>query len=303
MKYDHFFVQHATKREKMWVYRPFSQERYNFPLLLKMAGYGRWEKEETFSRVKSTDFFVEYVAHGNVHLVQDKKEYIIQPGEVYLLRKGATHTYSVGPSGQLLKRFVQIGGTNMEHHIQLLGLWEQDRIRPQDPQKIERLLKRVTKLLANAPGDENLELHVQLSCLAYEILLELSLSLKSSVPILIENALTFMHENLHRSLSRQDICQHLGVSMPYFNRLFSYHMNCTPVAYFLRQKFNWAAQLLRTRSFSVKEISYTTGFEDPLYFSAQFKKQFGVSPTQYRKRTAQIVEKESRSNYHPCTGR
>ena len=287
----------------MWVYRPFSQERYNFPLLLKMAGYARWEKEESFSRAKSTDFFVEYVSHGDVHLIQDKKEYIIQPGEVYLLRKGSTHTYSVGPSGMLLKRFVQLGGTNMDHHIQLLGLWEQDRIRPQDPQKIERLLKQATSLLANAPGDEDLDLHVQLSSLAYQILLELSLSLKSSVPVLIENALTFMHENLHRSLSRQEICEHLGVSMPYFNRLFSYHMNCTPVAYFLRQKFNWAAQLLRTRTFSVKEVSYTTGFDDPLYFSAQFKKQFGVSPTQYRKRTAQMTEKESKSSYHPCTGR
>ncbi|PIE33308.1 hypothetical protein CSA56_12095, partial [candidate division KSB3 bacterium] len=284
MKYDHHLIREAKKCERLWVYRPFSQERYNFPLLLKMAGYARWEPGVTFLRTKSMEVFVEYVAHGSVNLVQDGKEYVVQAGEVYFLRKGVSHAYSVGQGGRLLKRFVQIGGTNVNHHLQSLGLWEQDYIRPQEPRKIERVFKMMTTALSNSPLNGDRELHVTLSGLTYQLLLELSLSLKSSIPVLIENALTFMHENLHRSLSRQEICEHLGISMPYFNRLFSYHMKCTPVAYFLRQKFNWAAQLLRSETLSIKEISYTTGFDDPLYFSAQFKKQFGVSPTQYRKR-------------------
>ncbi len=301
MKYDHHLIREAKKCERLWVYRPFSQERYNFPLLLKMAGYARWEPGVTFLRTKSMEVFVEYVAHGSVNLVQDGKEYVVQAGEVYFLRKGVSHAYSVGQGGRLLKRFVQIGGTNVNHHLQSLGLWEQDYIRPQEPRKIERVFKMMTTALSNSPLNGDRELHVTLSGLTYQLLLELSLSLKSSIPVLIENALTFMHENLHRSLSRQEICEHLGISMPYFNRLFSYHMKCTPVAYFLRQKFNWAAQLLRSETLSIKEISYTTGFDDPLYFSAQFKKQFGVSPTQYRKRQIRLAEQESHSDYHPCT--
>jgi AraC family L-rhamnose operon regulatory protein RhaS len=108
-------------------------------------------------------------------------------------------------------------------------------------------------------------------------------------PTIIEQALTFMHENLHRSLSRQEICDQIGLSMPHFNRLFSTYMDCSPIAYFLNQKFNWTAQLLKTTSLSIKEISYKAGFEDPLYFSGQFKKHFGISPKQYR-----LFEKRSR---------
>ncbi len=300
MKYDRYLIRQTKKWEQTWVYRPFVDERYNFPLLLKMAGYGKWLARESYSRKQSTDFFVEYVCAGDVHLTQNGKEYLIRPGEVYLLRKGASHNYETGPSNFILKRFVQIAGTGMDHYLQSLGLWDQDLIRPQDPLKFERLLKQVTTLLANSALDGDRQLHVQLSCLAYQILLELSLSIQSSIPALVENALTFMHENLHRSLSRQDICDHVGISLPYFNRLFSFHMHCTPVAYFLRQKFSWAAQLLRTTSLTIKEISYKTGFEDPLYFSAQFKKHFGRSPSDYRKQEELKNERQRRKSYHPC---
>lgn len=42
-----------------------------------------------------------------------------------------------------------------------------------------------------------------------------------------------------------------------------------------------AATLLMKRADSVSQISYSVGFEDHSYFSKSFKKQFGVSPSEY----------------------
>ena len=140
MKYDHYIIRQPKKWEHTWVYRPFVHERYNFPFLLKMAGYGQWLAGESYSRDPSTDFFVEYVSAGNVHLIQNKNEYLIQPGEVYFLRKGVSHCYSTGSANLVLKRFVQIDGSGIDHHLQTLGLWNQDHIRPQsDTERKETL--------------------------------------------------------------------------------------------------------------------------------------------------------------------
>lgn len=300
MKYDAYLVENEGKTEHTWVYRPAPQKRTNFPLLLQMAGYGRWLAGETYTRTRSTDFFVEYVCAGNMSLRQDGKDYLVQPGEAYLLRKGASHHYGTGPAGVVLKRFVQIAGSGVDYYLRALELWDQDHIRLPNPRLFERLLKQATTLLAQAPSDSDGQLEIRLSCLTYQILLELSMSIQPSVPPRIEQALTFMQANLHRLLTREEICAQIGLSMANFNRLFADYMHCTPIAYFLNQKFDWAAQLLKTTSLPVKEVCYKLGFDDPLYFSAQFKKRFGVSPRQYREYEKSSLAQQGRRDYHPC---
>ena len=43
-----------------------------------------------------------------------------------------------------------------------------------------------------------------------------------------------------------------------------------------------AADLLKQKSGNVAEICYKTGFNDQAYFSRAFKKQFGVSPSDFK---------------------
>jgi len=42
-----------------------------------------------------------------------------------------------------------------------------------------------------------------------------------------------------------------------------------------------AAQLLKQKAAPIGEIAYMVGFEKPSYFSESFKKEFGVSPSEY----------------------
>ncbi len=42
-----------------------------------------------------------------------------------------------------------------------------------------------------------------------------------------------------------------------------------------------SAELLKTRTFSISEVAYQVGFNDPKYFSRIFRRIFGVTPTEY----------------------
>ena len=46
-----------------------------------------------------------------------------------------------------------------------------------------------------------------------------------------------------------------------------------------------AALLLSKKSMNISEVSFSTGFNDPQYFSKCFKKQYGMIPTQYTSKT------------------
>lgn len=55
-----------------------------------------------------------------------------------------------------------------------------------------------------------------------------------------------------------------------------------PSVFFKRYKLNRAAQLIRECKYNVSEIADMTGFSTLSHFSTSFKKQFGVSPSDYK---------------------
>lgn len=278
MKYDHFVQEKRSRRiDRIWGHRPGRQD-IEPPLLILTAGYSRWSKGDYYMRKRSRIFTVELVCAGNAELVQDGQKYLIREGEVYLLRRNVSHRYTTGPAGILLKRFVTIGGPCLDHLLRIMNLWGRDHIRLRSPRKFAHLLKQAAVLVAGIPPDVD----IFCSILAYRILLELSRSVRPTLPAVIEKALEYMQQNLHRSLSTGELCTFLGISQTHFNRLFSHHMQCSPISYFLQQKLKWAAHMVSHTSFSIKEIAVITGYDDPLYFSARFKKQFRISPKNYR---------------------
>ena len=56
-----------------------------------------------------------------------------------------------------------------------------------------------------------------------------------------------------------------------------------------------AKSLLCTSVLSVSEIATAVGFSDFSYFSMIFKKQCGISPTSYRKRYGNVIDKSMKN--------
>lgn len=52
-----------------------------------------------------------------------------------------------------------------------------------------------------------------------------------------------------------------------------------------------ARQLLDTRNFTIMEVAYQTGFNDPKYFSLCFKKYYGMRPSVYLKQSTEVLDR------------
>ncbi len=82
-------------------------------------------------------------------------------------------------------------------------------------------------------------------------------------------------------LNVSTICRDLLISQSKFNYKLKELTGETPGSFFRRYKLNKAAQLLREGEHTVSEIATLTGFSTAAHFSVAFKKQFGVSPSEY----------------------
>ncbi|MGW1885819.1 helix-turn-helix transcriptional regulator [Streptomyces sp. NPDC001970] len=78
------------------------------------------------------------------------------------------------------------------------------------------------------------------------------------------------------------VAAHAGYSRFHFVRAFKTVYGDTPGQYLSRRRIERAEELLRTADLSVTEICSLVGFSSLGTFSARFKKQTGLTPSEYR---------------------
>lgn len=84
------------------------------------------------------------------------------------------------------------------------------------------------------------------------------------------------------NLSLDYICGTLGVSSSYFSSVFKKETGKAFISYLTDFRMEKAAQMLLETEDKNYIVAKKTGYTDPNYFSYVFKKQFGVSPSNYR---------------------
>lgn len=104
---------------------------------------------------------------------------------------------------------------------------------------------------------------------------------ESDIPGVLRRALEYIDRNFSRSIQLSDVADDVGVSHAYLSNLFTRHLGLSFVDQLTDSRMKKARRLLSEKKLSVKEISRMVGYQDPNYFSRLFKKQTGMSPTEY----------------------
>lgn len=99
----------------------------------------------------------------------------------------------------------------------------------------------------------------------------------------IEKAVTYIHDNLHRELSIQDISRNSNLSKTMLYEAFHRRFHCTVSSYINSKRVERSTELLRKTDLSMEDISQRVGFSSASYYSKIFKKYTGTTPLQYRK--------------------
>lgn len=99
------------------------------------------------------------------------------------------------------------------------------------------------------------------------------------------NAIGYIKENLQHKLTVEQIAEYAGFSKFYFLRLFKRVTGCTVVQYINLLRCEYAKELLRTGSHTVKETALLCGFDNLSYFTSVFKKNIGCLPGAYKAQT------------------
>lgn len=100
----------------------------------------------------------------------------------------------------------------------------------------------------------------------------------------LEQVVGYVLRNYDKAIRVTDLAEMIHLSVSQFDRRFKavYHM--TPQQYLLRVRLHASCHELLASSASIAQIATACGFYDQSYFTKQFRKHLGVSPTEYRVR-------------------
>jgi AraC-like DNA-binding protein len=249
-------------------------------LIVRHVGNSIWHKGALIARKKSDLFGIELITAGNLRFVQNGKEYVVEPGNIIIKKRGGNHLYEPGPAGFVHKRFIRLDGPIIETIMGELGIEQLDVCRLSHPARFATLQKRAIMLTRDQPTGYV----TQLSLLAFEILLFVGQDVTSSrYPAVLYASIDYMRRNLNQKIAISDLSRTVGVSDTQLFRLFKTHVGDSPLAYFNNMKIKRAGELLRHTLIPLKEIAFSLGYEEPAYFTNQFRKAMGMSPREYRK--------------------
>jgi len=104
---------------------------------------------------------------------------------------------------------------------------------------------------------------------------------------MIDKVERFIQERIQlEDLTRETVAKHVFLNPDYLDRLFKKETGTSVTEYIVRKRLMLAQDLLLKTNLPIGSIAAQTGYSNFAHFSRRFKKQFGMSPADYRKQAA-----------------
>lgn len=101
---------------------------------------------------------------------------------------------------------------------------------------------------------------------------------------IMQKTAKYIRENLGNDLSVEYLAKNCSFSKNHFCNVFKGYFGMTPKAYILKTKLEKAKLLLLKTDLPVAEIAEELAFYSPAHFAYAFKREYGVTPLNYRKK-------------------
>lgn len=93
----------------------------------------------------------------------------------------------------------------------------------------------------------------------------------------------YIDAHYQENITLDQLAEVSHVSKYHLAHAFTEEYGISPINYLISKRISEAEHLLKTTDFSLSLISNTTGFSSSSYFAQIFRKQKGMSPTEFRK--------------------
>ena len=270
-----------------------------------------FEYSKDYSFIGETHDFWEfvYVDKGEIIATADNEDYPLSHGQIIFHKPNEWHTLrangSIAPNIVIVSfgcksdamsffenKIMAVGQTQKSLISKIIVEFSNSFSTPLSDTYACNLIRQNNQITGS---EQLLKLHLTellISFIRDNDISQYSLSKSNSINSTLEYILSYMNSQIGQKLTLDDLCTHSGMSKASISALFSNQLGRGPIEHFIYLKTELAKKYLREDNYNITQIAYMLGYSTVHYFSRQFKKFTGMSPSQYTNSVKAIVNKE-----------
>lgn len=244
------------------------------------------DKDRPTEREKGrSDYLLMYNARGKCYATVDGVQYTVGQNEAFLYHPHEPQNYCFYKKDKTINYWVHFTGVEIDNIISSLGLSDVHYLKLNlDPFEIENMFSRICREFNQK--DVFYEEICSGLLIAILSIMSRSLTKKSEAKMsydFVEYILGEFHSSPREHYVIEDLAEEYSITTNHLIKTFKNATGKTPKQYMIYYKMNKAKELLLYTDNTLSEIAASVGYPSISYFSRLFKKNFGVSPTEFRK--------------------
>lgn len=264
---SHVFAGFHDWNEKDFFIQGFGYDNFNFIKPLKPFRIQKF-------------YTIHFVLSGKGILNTNGKQYRVKKEDIFFLPPDSPISYYPDPDDPWQYIWFELNGENTEKYASVLGIDKDNPIiKSCDFMSAYYSLYSVISKL-----EKNLTVGYYEVLAAFYKFLDINTQrADNNSENFSETVISYLlcHYQNPR-LSIEDISRDFRISHSYLCKIFKRDTGKPIVRHLTEIRLREACRLLKTTSLGIKEIAYSAGFSDEIYFMKVFKKNIGTTPKKYR---------------------
>lgn len=250
-------------------------------------------------------FEFHYILDGRVNTTADDTENLIESGEFYLISPKTYHSHIQALSSKhigiaLRWEFIQVQKNKNLNCSDLKNILETLLgAKPIPIRDDNSIITMIDKIINSYNSGSSI---IEMQILFYQMVVVISkfyqINPNNSIDVntsfleknIINTAIQFIEENYMQDINVYEVAKSVHLSYSQLLRLFKKHTNETVNQYINSYRLKKSQMLLRCSSKPVGLIAIEVGFGSEIYFCSIFRKNFNMTPKEYRNNSNRLLE-------------
>ena len=238
-----------------------------------------------------------WVLDNDLSVTCGKEQFLVSPGQMILFNPNEPHEFhkagnsctflclQISPSVLPAMLLAHVDGKLLHQH---LSANELKSLRKQLAGIMNAYLQKEEHFGLFCVGQSILLLHRLITLLPSHLLSADETQSIHKRNARLKRLICFVDENYMHKILLADFAEAEGCSLSYLSRFIKNTMNQNFQEYVTSVRFNRACQMIAVGEKKLLDVCMESGFSDYRYFSREFKRQYGMTPEEYRGYTKKL---------------